>query len=129
MNGTDPGNVVRRFLEALHRDGVSEEVIDGFTSDEHLKASILEFEVGFPGYRLIAKDTVAEGDSVALRFFSDLHHTGDFQRMPPTGVRYRIEGIAFCHVTDGRVTECRLVSDMLGLMRALNPTRNAVVEA
>lgn len=110
---------VLSFLDALNHEGKSEAVLGRFASDSNLKKTVLAFEAGFPGYRLIPKDLIAEGERVALRFYSDLEHAGPFRGLEPSGNRYRIEGIAICRVKGERITEFWLESDMLGLMTAL----------
>ncbi len=73
----------------------------------------------FPDLRITIEDQVAEGDRVVTRWTARGTHTGAFQGIPPTGKQGRMTGIDIDRIADGKVVECWVNSDDLGLLQQL----------
>ena len=74
----------------------------------------------FPDIAMAARELIAEGDEVVVRFVASGTHTGSHPRMPqPTGRRFEVEQIWIFTLDCGKVTEIRAVSDRLGLFAQL----------
>lgn len=70
----------------------------------------------FPDMTLETIDSVAEGQTLSLRFRVKGTHQGDFQGVPPSGRSINVEGMAFFRFEDGKVVERANVFDALGVM-------------
>ncbi len=86
---------------------------------EGLKQFFAMMESGFPDFRVTLEDTIAEGDSVAVRFTFHGTHQGEFMDIPPTGKPVTMSGIDIMRIKDGKITELWGQEDMLGMMQQL----------
>ncbi len=86
---------------------------------EGWKAAIKTFFEGFPDSRFPLDDVIAEGDLVAVRHSFRGTHQGEFQGIPPTGVKVTVPAIVIYRIVDGKIIETWLNADMLGLMQQL----------
>lgn len=124
--------VVRRWFQAFNdRDLAAEEAarsadfaayvpgapaaLDG----EGWKSFIAAFFAGFPDFRLVLEDVLAEGDRVAARWTFRGTHGGEFLGMAPTGKPVSMSAVEVNRVADGEVAEHWVVLDQLGLLRQL----------
>ena len=73
----------------------------------------------FPDFHHNLEDVVAESDKVAVRFTITTTNKGEFQSLTPTGKQVPFGGMDFLTMVDGKITEERLVVDMMGWMRQL----------
>jgi steroid delta-isomerase-like uncharacterized protein len=73
----------------------------------------------FPDFHHNLQDMVAEGDKVAVRFTITGTHQGEFQGVAPTGKQVSFSGMDFLTVIDGKITEERLVVDMMEWMQQI----------
>lgn len=73
----------------------------------------------FPDFHHNLEDMVAEADRVVVRFTITATHKGEFQDLTPTGQQVSFGGIDFLTMVDGKITEERLVVDMMGWMQQL----------
>jgi predicted ester cyclase len=72
-----------------------------------------------PDIHFTIEDQFAAGDRVATRWFARATHTGSFRGIPPTGKVVRMAGIEIDRLAGGKVVECRLQVDELGLLQRL----------
>ncbi len=86
---------------------------------EGLKQFFTMMDAGFPDFRAVVEDVIAEGDEVAIRFTFHGTHQGEFMDIPPTGRRVTMSGIDIFRVVDGKVVELWGQEDVLGMMRQL----------
>ncbi len=86
---------------------------------EGLKQFFAMMGAGFPDFRAVVEDVIAEGDKVAIRFTFNGTHQGEFMDIPPTGRRVTMSGIDILRVVDGKVVELWGQEDVLGMMRQL----------
>ena len=124
--------LVRRSIEEVYNQGNLAVVDDLVASDFviHLpseeihgpagaKQYVAALRAAFPDLRVTIEDQFAEGDRVATRWTARGTHTGAFQGIPPTGKRGSMTGIDIDRIADGRVVECWVNSDDLGLLQQL----------
>jgi steroid delta-isomerase-like uncharacterized protein len=74
----------------------------------------------FPDLKIRIDDLVAAGDKVALRLTLSGTHQGEFQGIPATGRTISYVSHEFYRVTDGRVAEEWICSDMASLFSQLS---------
>src|SRR5215217_3557835 len=84
---------------------------------EALKRIYGEALTGFPGIQYTLLTSVADGDSVALRFAVAGVHTGEFRGLPPTGNTITWNHSTFAHVACGRISEMWAEIDQLDRLR------------
>src|SRR5215217_551755 len=84
---------------------------------EALKRIYGEALTGFSGLRYTLLTSVADGDSVALRFAVAGVHTGEFRGLPPTGNTITWNHTTFAHVACGRISEMWAEIDQLDRLR------------
>jgi predicted ester cyclase len=77
------------------------------------------FYGGFPDLRHTVEETVADDETVAVRFTLAGTHRGDFMGIPPTQRSFQAGAIAILRIAGGRVTEVRGQFDQLGMMQQL----------
>jgi steroid delta-isomerase-like uncharacterized protein len=73
----------------------------------------------FPDWRVKIAETVAECDSVAVRWFGEATHQGVFHGIPPTGRAIHVSGINMYRIVDGKIAEEWEQTDSLGILRQL----------
>ena len=124
--------VVRRWFQAFNdRDWAAEEAARSADFAAHVpgapapldragwKAFIAAFSAGFPDFRLVLEDVLAEGDRVAARWTFRGTHGGEFLGMTPTGKPVSMSAVEVNRVADGKVAEHWVVLDQLGLLLQL----------
>lgn len=74
---------------------------------------------GFPDIRWDIKEMAASGDLVVARFVVSGTHKGEFQGIPPTGIKVESGGIFIAHIKNGKFVEVREETDLLGWMQQL----------
>lgn len=86
---------------------------------EGAKAAHRIMLTGFPDYRTIIDDLIAEGDKVAARITMTGTHTGSFMRIPPTGKHVTFTGIYIARLADGKIVEHWGEEDSVSLLQQL----------
>jgi predicted ester cyclase len=77
------------------------------------------FYAGFPDLRHAVEETVADEETVAVRFTLRGTHRGDFMGIPPTQKLFEAGAIAILRIAGGKVAEVRAQFDQLGMMQQL----------
>jgi len=77
------------------------------------------FHAPFSDLRHPIDEVVVDADRVAVRLRFEGAHTGGFMGVPASGRRFSVEGTAFLHVADGKVTEFWGFLDRMGLMQQI----------
>ena len=78
---------------------------------EGLKYAIGLFLTAFPDIQWTLDEQIAEGEVVVSRFTWTGTHRGEFLGIPPSGKRVKIWGVVIDVVTDGKVSENRIIMD------------------
>ena len=124
--------VVRRWFQAFNdRDLPAEEAARSADFAAHVpgapapldgegwKSFTAAFFAGFPDFRLVLEDMLAEGDRVAARWTFCGTHAGEFLGIAPTGKPVSMSAIEVNRVADGKVVEHWVALDQLGLLQQL----------
>ena len=80
---------------------------------------MMAFTSGFPDSRIAIESCLAEGDTVATRWTMTGTHRGVFQGVPATGREFRIDGIEFNRVVDGKIVQHWAMFDNLALLQQI----------
>lgn len=86
---------------------------------EAIRRGLEEFLDGFSDLTATVEQTVAEGDTVAMRVTLRGTHDGPFVGIEPTGESFEVGNTVFTRIEDGRIAERWVQPDTLGLMRQL----------
>lgn len=73
----------------------------------------------FPDIHFTIEDQIAAGDKVVTRWTCRGMHKGEFQGISPTGNPITMTGIDMDRIANGKVVECWLVMDELGMLQQL----------
>jgi predicted ester cyclase len=65
----------------------------------------------FSDLKLTVDDLIAEGDRVAARLTIEMHHTGDFLDLPPTGRSVTFSSAWFYRIVERHVVEAWVVDE------------------
>ncbi len=103
------------FVDTVELHGVGPSII-GRTA---LVEFYTTFFAAFPDWHTTIDDMVAESDKVVVRITSNGTHQGDFQGIPATRKPYTQNAIVIYHLTNGKIVEGRLQTDMLSMMQQL----------
>lgn len=85
-------------------------------NNDGYRQAIGVFLSAFPDSRFPIDVTVAEGGRVAVQHRLVGTHNGDFQGVPPTGKAVVVPAIATFRLADGKVEECWLNAELVGLL-------------
>jgi steroid delta-isomerase-like uncharacterized protein len=77
------------------------------------------FGAAFPDWHMTIDDIVGEGDKVVVRCTGTGTHQGEFQGIPATGKPFTQYTIIIYRLTNGKIVEARLQTDMLSMMQQL----------
>jgi steroid delta-isomerase-like uncharacterized protein len=126
--------IVQRYLEEAVSRG-SETAIEAYVSPDvvftspytpqpihgiaGIKQMIAGLHVAFPDLQIREEAVVEEGDIVASRWVATGTQTGDFMGNSPSGRPYKITGMSFYRVKDGKIVEGWVNDDTLGMLQQL----------
>ena len=82
------------------------------------KQLVAMFRTGFPDWREVVEDMIAEGDRVVSATGYGTHE-GEFQGIPPTGKKVTVAGIGIDRVAEDKIVEKWAAFDALGMMQQL----------
>lgn len=132
--------IARRFIEQVlnkQRHDLAEEFLAESVEFHGTGPSIIGltavvewfamFAAAFPDWHSTIDDMVAEGDRVAIRMTSKGTHQGEMEGIPATGKPYTQNAIVIYRLTNGKIVEGRIQTDMLSMMQQLGlmPTSEA----
>jgi predicted ester cyclase len=86
---------------------------------DELKSLERRFAAAFSGVHRSIDDLIAEHDKVVLRVTTTGTHTGEFNRIAPTGRQIQFVGMVVYRIQDGRIAEAWGQLDADGLWRQL----------
>jgi predicted ester cyclase len=76
----------------------------------------------FPDLHVVADDIMAEGSKVGLWYTVEGTHRGEFEGIAPTGKPAKWSGVDLFTIENGRISQVRFLSDLIGLLRQLGAT-------
>ncbi len=109
---------IQEYLTNVMQDK-SEEMIDKYVDDPHLKGHIIVFETGLPGYQLIPQDIIAENNKVTVRFIAEGEHKGELFGVAPTGRKVKIDGIIIYELANNKIVNHWMQVDSVALMHQI----------
>ena len=118
MSTQENKSFIRRYYDKFNQGGGA--AVNDLVADKHLQEHIAFFEGAFPGYQLVAKQMIAEGDSVVVDATMRGTHTGELMGIPPTGRDVEVPFIIIYKVSGGKIVDHTMVADQAGLMQQLN---------
>ena len=86
---------------------------------EDYKQYVTMGRTAFPDMQLTIEDMIAEGDKVAVRWTYTGTHKGELMGISPTGVKVTGTGIDICRIAGGKIVECWVNRDDLGMWQQL----------
>jgi steroid delta-isomerase-like uncharacterized protein len=107
--------------ELMHEEAVGHMEGGDVHGPAGFKAVCAAFLQALPDLRIAVEDSVAEGDSVVLRWRVTGTHRGEGLGMPPSGRAVEARGMSWFRIRDGRMIEGWDSWDQSGLMKALSP--------
>ena len=121
--------IVRKVIEAFNKRNlalVDELTAPDFVEHTHLykgreaHKQFLEMHIrGLPDFNMGIEDMIAEGDNVWVLFKVTGTHTGEFLGLAPTGKKTTFASVQIFRIVDGKLAECRAVSDSVEFRRQL----------
>ena len=124
--------IVRRYIEQVlnnqRHDLIDEFLVEsvelhGVGPSIFGRTALVEFYTtffaAFPDWHTTIDDMVAEGDKVVVRITSNGTHKGEMQGIPATGKPYTQHAIVIYRLTNGKIVEGRLQTDMMSMMQQL----------
>ena len=124
--------IVRRYIEQIlnnqQLDLIDEFFVDtvvlhgvgpGISGRTALAEFYAMFGTAFPDWHTVIDDMVAEGDKVVVRYTATSTHQGEFRGIPATGKPYTQNTIVIFRLTNGKIVEGWLQTDMLSMMQQL----------
>jgi steroid delta-isomerase-like uncharacterized protein len=92
---------------------------DPFYGPDGYKKLVNLLRTAFPDLLFTSLDMLAEGDVVVDRWQATGTSLGPFQGAPPNGKSFRIEGIGWYRLANGKFIENRVFEDTLGLLQQI----------
>lgn len=110
--------IIWLYIAAISRDK-SEDTLDKYISDPHLKGHIIAFETGLPKYLFIPEDVIAEGNKVTVRFTVEGEHKGELFGVAPTGRKVSMNGIIIYELENSKIVNHWMQADSVALMQQI----------
>ena len=126
--------IVRRYFEEI-LDGGNLDLVDEIFDPHYVlhdpntpqevrgfqgsKQFVGAFRTALPDIGHTIEDQIAEGDKVVIRLRARATHKGELMGIPPTGKELTIRGISIWRIANGKIRECWVNYDALGLMQQL----------
>jgi predicted ester cyclase len=86
---------------------------------EGFRQILAKYHATFPDMHLTIEDEFADGDYVIQRGYATGTHKGEFQGLPPTEKKVKINVIHIWRFANGKAVENWVQMDQLGLMQQL----------
>lgn len=106
--------------EVVSEDLLTPKIMPGIpTGIDGAKAAHRIMLTGFPDYKTIIEDLVAEGDKVAARITMSGTNTGSFMGIPATGNYVLFTGMYIARIANGKIVEHWGEEDGVSLLQQL----------
>jgi steroid delta-isomerase-like uncharacterized protein len=117
LNDHDEARVAALYAEDYEGTDISSSV--GQQGREGVAALYQRFWQGFPDLWVTVRQSVVQGDRVALHWSARGTHSGSMLHIPATNREVEVQGMLFLEFRDGLIVRGSSVWDMAGLLRAL----------
>jgi predicted ester cyclase len=84
-----------------------------------VKQLVGAYRTAFPDVQITVDDTVAEGDTVVVRWTARATHTGNLLNIAPTGKPIHVTGTDTIRLAGGKIQETWVNWDTLGLLQQI----------
>ncbi len=109
---------ILEYIAAISKDK-SEETLDQYITDPHLKGHVIVFETGLPGYQFIPQDIIAEKNKVTVLFIAEGEHKGELFGVAPTGRKVSVHGIIVYELENSKIVNHWMQADSVALMQQI----------
>ena len=93
--------------------------VPGVPASMSVKQIFAALRAGIPDFQTTIEDLIAEGDRVAVRISWQGTHKGELMGIPPTGKHVKVTEMQIYRMTNGKIVERWVESDVLGMMQQL----------
>lgn len=84
---------------------------------DFIKNLIEEEKASFSRNELVEIETIADGNTVAARWYvKGIHDKGDYQGTPSRNKEFKYDGMSFYKIENGLIVEAYILADMLSFM-------------
>ena len=118
---TDPVELVQLVIDDVINEG-DLDLLDELctpTMATKLRTAFTTFRTAFPDWHQEAHEFVTDGHTVVARMHCTGTHQGEWQGLPPTGRRMKIDEVYFFRISDDRITGLWGLEDTWTRMRQL----------
>jgi steroid delta-isomerase-like uncharacterized protein len=128
----DPKTLVRYYVEQVWNQenaaALAELTTPAFTyhlggqpgrDQAGMEQFIAMIHTAFPDWRVEIVESIAEGNSVVIRWQGQVTHQGAFQGIPPTGKQINVSGINIYHIIAGQIATEWEQTDTVGMLQQL----------
>jgi predicted SnoaL-like aldol condensation-catalyzing enzyme len=116
---------IRRYLDALSGNPITEALLRLFIAEQPLIDHIMVAEVAFPLYKVIADEMIAEGDLVTLRGRITGVHLGPLMGIEPTGKEVDFAIFITYRIADGKIVDHWMLTDNMNMMQQIGAVPSA----
>jgi steroid delta-isomerase-like uncharacterized protein len=123
----------RKFIELAFNEGKLDQLDKVLTADyvyqdaplgtppgqEAIRQVVTMFRHAFPDFKITFEDQIAERDMVCSRTITTGTHKGEIFGLKPTGNSFRMPGITWVRIAEGKVAESWVENDVQSLMKQL----------
>jgi predicted ester cyclase len=108
--------LMRRIYEEMWNGGNPALAVEIFAQPNGVERFVRQFLLSFPDLQHTVKETIAEGDQVAVRFSAQGTHSGQWMNFAPTGKSIQYTGVTLARIAGDRIIEHHTWWDKAGLM-------------
>ena len=112
--------------EMLTQNAVIHDGNDSVVGAEGFYSFFDRMRATFSEINITIENSIAEGDTVCLRWTCTMRHSGDGLGLPPTGKHVSTTGISMIRMAHGKMAEGWQNWDMLGLMQQITEAPKAM---
>jgi steroid delta-isomerase-like uncharacterized protein len=113
--------VLRRPAPLLASDSDRQDPSVEMDEPQDALEMIREFRQAASDLRIAYQDMVAEESAVMLRFTMQGTHSAVLLGIPASGRRFTVTGLGLFRISAGKIVECRILVDMLQLLKQIGP--------
>lgn len=97
-------------------------LLGDFHGTEPMREVVVAWQKGFPDLVVKNSAIICEGDLVAIHWYAQGTHRGEFKGINPTGKFVSYSGVTLYRIREGKIKEYWAYLDMQHLLRQIKPT-------